>query len=56
VIAKRQTCLHYLQLSEYQNNVTSLEHKLTATQQEVIELTEVKKQEVASLQERVSRR
>lgn len=43
-----------LQLSECQNNITSLEHKLTASQQELAEFTEAKKQEVTLLQEKVS--
>ena len=43
-----------LQLSEYQNNIASLEHSLTTSQQELAVVTEAKKQEVTLLQERVS--
>lgn len=42
-----------LQLSKCQDDVTSLEHKLTTTQQVLDELTETKRQEVASLQDKV---
>lgn len=43
-----------LQLSECQNNIASLEHSLTISQQELAVVTEAKKQEVTLLQERVS--
>ena len=43
-----------LQLSECQNNIASLEHSLTISQQELAVVTEAKKQEVTLLQEKVS--
>ena len=43
------------QLTECHSNISSLEHKLTITQQELVELAESKNQEITLLQQQVSR-